>query len=123
MLFPLMTQLNQIWKCEICGNIVEILHQGADSLVCCGQPMKLQTPKQQDEGKEKHLPVIQGKLVKVGTIPHPMLEEHFIEWIEASNDKEKAKIFLKPTDSPQAEFCFTPSLARIYCNVHGLWAS
>ncbi len=116
-----MTQLNQIWKCEICGNIVEVLHEGADALVCCGQPMKLLEEKTQDEGKEKHVPVIEGNKVKIGSIEHPMLPEHYIEWIEASDGKTTAKVFLKPGEKPEAEFCFAPISAREHCNLHGLW--
>lgn len=119
-----MTTKNQIWKCEICGNIIEVLHEGADALVCCGQPMKLQEEKSQDEGSEKHVPVIEGNKVKVGEVEHPMQEEHYIEWIEATGEKgEVAKIFLKPGEKCEADFCFNPVSSRIYCNVHGLWSS
>ena len=118
-----MTSKNQIWKCNICGNIIEILHEGADALVCCNQPMILQEDKTEEEGNEKHKPIVEGKIVKVGSIPHPMEPEHFIEWIEANNEKESAKIFLQPNQAPEAEFSFTPTSARAYCNVHGLWKS
>lgn len=117
-----MTQKNQIWKCNICGNIIEVLHEGADSLVCCGQPMQLQSENTTDAAKEKHVPVIEGNKVRVGSVPHPMQPEHYIEWIEAtSSSGETARIFLKPGDAPQAEFCFQPVSAREYCNLHGLW--
>ena len=117
-----MTIRNQIYKCEVCGNITEVLHIGADSLVCCGQPMKLQVENTVDAAKEKHVPVIVGNLVKIGEVPHPMEEKHFIEFIEATSESgEKAKVFLKPGDKPQAEFCFKPVSAREYCNLHGLW--
>jgi len=117
-----MTTKNQIWKCEVCGNIIEILHEGADSLVCCGQPMNLQTEKTEDEGNEKHLPVIEGNTVKVGSIEHPMTDEHLIEWIEATSESgETCKVFLKSTDKPETTFSFTPVSAREYCNLHGLW--
>lgn len=120
-----MTSKGQIWKCEVCGNIVEVLHEGVDSLVCCGQPMKLFEEKTSDpEVGEKHVPVIEGKKVKIGSVPHPMEEKHYIEWIEAtSKTGEIAKIFLKPGDSPEAEFDFEPVSAREYCNIHGLWKS
>jgi len=119
-----MTSKKQIWKCEVCGNIVEILHEGADSLVCCDKPMKLQEEKDQEEGKtEKHKPVIEGNIVKIGSIEHPMSEEHYIEWIEATDGKEIAKVFLKPEDKPRAEFSFEPTSARAYCNLHGLWTN
>ena len=119
-----MTIKNQIWKCNICGNIIEVLHEGADNLVCCGQPMVLQKENTVDASKEKHIPVIKGKIVKIGSIPHPMEETHYIEWIEATSEKgETAKIFLNPGDKPEIEFCFEVKQARAYCNLHGLWKS
>lgn len=117
-----MTKIGQIWKCNICGNIIEVLHEGADSLVCCGQPMNLMTANTIDASKEKHVPVIEGNTVKIGSEPHPMTDEHFIEWIEATSaDKNICKIFLSSGTQPQAEFPFTPITARAYCNLHGLW--
>jgi superoxide reductase len=117
-----MTEIGQIWKCEVCGNIVEILHSGADSLVCCGQPMGLTSMKVEEEGVEKHKPVISGKKVTVGSIPHPMEEKHYIEWIEVTGgDGRICRVFLKPGENPEAEFDFEPREARAYCNVHGLW--
>lgn len=117
-----MTSQKQIWKCNICGNIIEVLHEGADALVCCGQPMVLQKENTVDASKEKHVPVIEGNKVKIGSIPHPMEETHYIEWIEATNEKgETSKVFLKPGDKPEAEFCFEIKEARAYCNLHGLW--
>ena len=119
-----MTKLSQIWKCDVCGNIIEILHEGADSLVCCGQNMKLLEDKTQEEGNEKHKPVIEGKIVKVGSIEHPMEDEHYIEWIEATSETgEKSRKFLKPGKKPEAEFSFNPVSARELCNVHGVWKS
>ena len=119
-----MTQKNQIWKCEVCGNIIEILHEGADALVCCGKPMVLQKENTIDASREKHVPVIEGNKVKIGSVPHPMEQEHYIEWIEAtSNTGETCKKFLKPGDAPEAEFLFEPTSAREYCNLHGLWKS
>jgi superoxide reductase len=118
-----MTMLKQIWKCDICGNIVEIIHEGADSLVCCGQPMNLQKEKMEDPEKgKKHVPVIEGRKVKVGQIEHPMEQEHYIEWIEATSERgETCKVFLKPGDKPEAEFYFEVKSSREYCNLHGLW--
>lgn len=118
-----MTEKNQIWKCEICGNIIEILHSGADSLVCCGQSMKLQEEKTKEpEIEEKHVPVIKENKVKIGSVEHPMSEKHYIEWIEATSETgEKSKVFLNSKDKPEAEFCFKPVSAREYCNIHGLW--
>jgi len=119
-----MTELKQIYKCNVCGNIVEVLHTGAGELVCCGQPMELQTSKTEYEGTEKHKPVIEKVddntiKVKVGDTPHPMEPKHYIEWIELGNNK----LFLKPNQTPEAEFKTTDQnpIARAYCNVHGLW--
>lgn len=119
-----MTKRNQIWKCNICGNIIDILHEGADALVCCGQPMNLQEENKVDAAVEKHIPVIEGKIVKVGSVAHPMDDDHYIEWIEAvSKSGERSKVFLKPGEEPRAEFCFDVEQARAYCNLHGLWIS
>ena len=121
-----MTVLKQIWKCELCGNIIEIVHKGADSLICCGQSMNLQPEKTPDqEGKEKHVPIIEGKIIKLGSVPHPMDENHYIEWIEATSESGLApcKKFLNPGDKPEVEFPFPVKQARAYCNLHGLWKS
>ncbi len=122
-----MTKRLQIYKCEICGNIVEVLHEGGGELICCGQPMKLQGEKTEEQGKEKHLPVIEktdkGIRVKVGAVTHPMEENHYIEWIEVIADGSVYKKFLSPGDSPEADFVITPEKveAREYCSIHGLW--
>jgi len=122
-----MTQLKQIYKCSICGNIVEVLHTGQGELVCCGQPMEFLAEKTQDQGFEKHVPVIerteQGILVKVGSIPHPMGEAHYIEWIEIIADGKHCRKFLEPGDKPEALFGVSAKevTAREYCNIHGLW--
>lgn len=119
-----MTAKKQIWKCNICGNIVEVLHEGADSLVCCGRPMKLKIENTTDASQEKHVPIIEGRKVKVGSVEHPMTEEHYIEWIEATGENgEIAKVFLKSGEKPEAEFCFNVISVREYCNLHGLWKS
>jgi superoxide reductase len=124
------TELNQVWKCEICGNIVEVLHTGAGQLVCCGQPMKLMEAKRTEEGGyEKHLPVIEaGKgvvTVKVGSVPHPMMDAHWIEWIALDTDKGVLRKYLKPGDKPEAVFKTADKAlqAREYCNLHGHWAT
>lgn len=122
-----MTQQNQIYKCNVCGNIVEILHIGAGQLICCDQPMELLIEKMEDEGLEKHVPVIEkidrGILVKIGSIPHPMEEKHYIKWIEIIADGKIYRKFLKPGDKPEAEFQIEADKieAREYCNMHGLW--
>jgi len=120
-----------IYKCEICGNIVEIIHPGDESLVCCGDDMKKISPSSGPEGQEKHIPVIhrQGDevTVAVGTIPHPMTEEHHIEWIELILGDKAEKVFLHPGMEPKATFCVDKNeeklFARTYCNIHGLWIS
>ena len=116
-----MTSVNQIWKCNVCGNIIEIVHKGADSLVCCEKPMVLISAKSEGEYAEKHSPVIDNNLVKIGSVEHPMEEDHYIEWIEATGGKEISKVFLKPDQKPEAKFCFKPVSAKMYCNKHGLW--
>ena len=127
-----MTQQLQIYKCEVCGNIVEVLHTGGGTLVCCGQDMKLMEENTVDASKEKHVPVLEktetgGTLVKVGSVEHPMEPEHYIEWIELEN-KDKNKVcrqHLQPGQKPEAKFCAkTDNIkARAYCNLHGLWSN
>ena len=117
-----MTTKKEIYKCSICGKIIEILHEGAGELVCCNQPMNLQKENTQEASTEKHIPVIKGNKITVGSIEHPMKEEHFIEWIEAIDENKKStKVFLHPNEKPEVEFCFKPVFARAYCNLHGLW--
>ena len=122
-----MTQQLGIYKCALCGNIVEMIHIGDGDLVCCGQPMTLLVENTTDASREKHVPVVEktpsGFKVKVGSIPHPMEEKHYIEWIELIADGVAYRKFLKPGDAPEAEFCITASsvTAREYCNLHGLW--
>lgn len=117
-----MTKKLQIYKCEICGNIVEVVHEAGGELVCCGKPMKLLEENTVDAATEKHVPVIEGKKVKIGEVEHPMTEEHYIEWIEAVSDKgERCRKFLQPGDKPEAEFCFNVVSARELCNLHELW--
>lgn len=120
-------ELLQVYKCGVCGNIVEVVHVGGGELVCCGQPMVLQVANTVDAAKEKHVPIIEftnaGVLIKVGVAPHPMEAKHYIEWIELIADGKVDKKFLKPGDQPEAEFCIKPQqlTARAYCNLHGLW--
>lgn len=117
----------QIYRCSVCGNIVEVLYVGGGQLVCCGKPMELQLEKNQDGGSEKHVPVIKktenGFKVKVGSIAHPMEDGHYIEWIELIADGISYRKFLKSGQDPEAEFCLKAEKieAREYCNVHGLW--
>jgi len=122
-----MTEQKGIYKCDVCGNIVEVLHTGVGALVCCGEEMKLQNTHTTDAGQEKHVPVIEKDgdkiTVTVGSTLHPMTEEHHIEWIELIADGESCRTFLKPGDKPQATFCSKAKTftAREYCNLHGLW--
>jgi superoxide reductase len=121
------TKRLQVFKCSVCGNIVAVLHVGGGQLVCCGKPMELLEEKTEDIGKEKHVPVIEktkdGIKVKIGSVPHPMEEKHYIEWIEVIADDVIHKKFLKPGDKPEAEFKIKAKKieAREYCNIHGLW--
>ena len=125
-----MTKVREIYKCNICGNIVEMLHAGVGELVCCGEPMELLKEKTQDSAVEKHVPYIKktadGILVKVGqNQDHPMEDKHYIEWIQIIADGIAYRKFLKPGDKPQAEFAIKADKieAREYCNIHGLWKS
>ena len=122
-----MTNKKEIYKCEVCGNIVEVLHDGVGTLVCCGQPMNLMKEKIEEEGNEKHIPIVQeneeGVNVKVGSVEHPMTPEHHIEWIEISTENGESKKFLTPDDKPEANFPVKNKniKTREYCNIHGLW--
>ena len=122
-----MTKRSQIYKCEICGNIVEVLHEGAGELVCCGRPMKLIVENTTDAAREKHVPVIEkiadGYKVSVGSVLHPMIDVHYIEWIELDADGQVFRKYLKPGDTPVAIFNVSAEnvTAREYCNIHGLW--
>jgi superoxide reductase len=122
-----MAERLEVYECKICGNIVEVLRGGQGELVCCGQPMEKLVAKTADAGKEKHVPVIEkltdGFKVKIGSIPHPMEEKHYIEWIELLADGIAYRKFLKPGVAPEAIFNVkaTTVLAREHCNIHGLW--
>ena len=125
-----MADLMGIYKCEVCGNIVEVVHSGGGELVCCGQPMNLLVENSVDAATEKHVPVIEKSddvvKVKVGSVAHPMEEKHYIEWIELILDGQVWRQVLSPGDAPEATFCVcaTPDAAisaRAYCNLHALW--
>lgn len=117
----------QVYKCEKCGNIVEVIHGGKGTLVCCGKPMVLFTENTVDASKEKHVPVVAkadgGLKVQVGSVPHPMEEKHYIEWIEVIAGDEADRRFLNPGEAPEASFCSGGEgvAVRAYCNLHGLW--
>ncbi len=122
-----MAERREVYKCELCGNIVEVLWGGKGELVCCGQPMKLMKEGMVDAAKEKHVPVVEktadGYKVKVGSVAHPMEEKHYIQWIELVADDISYFHFLKPGEAPEATFCVKAEnvYAREYCNLHGLW--
>ncbi len=122
-----MAERYQVYKCEVCGNIVAVLHGGKGQLVCCNQPMNLLKEGQVDAAKEKHVPVIEkidgGYKVKVGSVAHPMEEKHYIEWIELQADGRSYYKFLNPGDAPEAVFLIDADkvVAREFCNLHGLW--
>jgi superoxide reductase len=124
-----MTERLQIYKCEVCGNIVEMLHPGQGQMVCCNQDMTLYKENTTDASIEKHIPVVsktgQGFSVKVGQVTHPMDENHYIEWIEIIAGDKAYRQFLKPGQSPEADFCIdgNNAIAREYCSLHGLWKS
>ena len=123
-----MTKLLQVYKCEKCGNMVEVVHAGDGELVCCGVPMKLMEEGVSDGAAEKHVPVInkwkRGYHVKIGEARHPMDNKHHIEWIELLADGASYKRYLSPEDEPEAffdEVVADAVTARAYCNLHGLW--
>jgi len=122
-----MAERYEVYKCEVCGNIVEVLFGGAGELVCCGQPMTRLAENTVDAAKEKHVPVIEkidgGYKVKVGSVPHPMEEKHYIQWIELIADGKSYVQFLEPGQTPEAVFMVDAASvsAREYCNLHGLW--
>lgn len=117
----------QVYRCNACGNIVEVLRVGGGELVCCGQPMELLEEKTEDKGKEKHVPIVEkietGIKVKIGSISHPMEEKHYIEWIEIIANGKAYRRFLNLGDKPEADFEIKEEniKVRAYCNIHGLW--
>ncbi|MCF6265449.1 MAG: desulfoferrodoxin [Desulfuromusa sp.] len=122
-----MTTRNGVYKCAICGNIVTVLTEGQGVLTCCDAPMNLLVENSTDGAHEKHVPMVIGigddMEVSVGSVAHPMQEEHYIEWIEVIADGVSYRKFLKPGDTPDAKFSVAAEVitARAYCNLHGLW--
>jgi superoxide reductase len=122
-----MAERLEIYKCEACGNVVEVLHGAGGELVCCGEPMKLYKENTVDAAKEKHVPVLEktadGLKVKVGSVAHPMEEKHYIEWVEVIAGGKAYRQFLSPGEAPEAVFKMDADgiTAREYCNLHGLW--
>lgn len=122
-----MTQNNEVYKCEICGNLIGVIHGAGGDLVCCGQKMVLLKANSTDASEEKHVPIItqDGKNVKVtvGSAPHPMEEKHYIEVIGILTNNKLYRAYLKPGGKPEATFEIDDNIecARAYCNIHGLW--
>ncbi len=122
-----MAERKEVYKCDVCGNIVEVMHGGAGQLVCCGKPMNLLSENSVDAATEKHVPVVEkidgGFKVSVGSVAHPMEDKHYIEWIEILADGKIYRQYLKPGDAPVAEFQISADsvTAREYCNLHGHW--
>ena len=122
-----MTIRMEVYRCEVCGNIVEVMHASAGTLSCCDQPMELLNENTVDAAKEKHVPVVEkvegGYKVKVGTVAHPMEEKHYIEWIELMAEGRVLRQHLAPGDAPEATFALDADgvVAREYCNLHGHW--
>ncbi|MBE7706906.1 MAG: desulfoferrodoxin [Cyanobacteria bacterium SIG30] len=127
-----MTHKLELYRCDICGNLIEVILPGAGALVCCEEEMELLTPKTQDSGAEKHVPVIEHKdgevTIRIGSEPHPMEKEHYIQFVEAiANDNKYLKRkYFEPNEEPVLKFkceCASGVSSREFCNVHGLWAS
>jgi superoxide reductase len=123
-----MTKLRELYKCNVCGNVIEVVHEGATALVCCGEDMERLEAKTEDKGNEKHVPVIVdgecGILVKVGEVEHPMEEKHYIKFIEVLTADKVFRKELNPGEKPEASFCIDKEdvvSVREYCNIHGLW--
>ncbi len=123
-----MTKKNELYKCEVCGNIVSVMHTSASALVCCGQEMKLLEAGTEDAALEKHVPFVtrdeKGIHVQVGEVMHPMDDDHYIEWITLVTQNKTKTIFLSPRDNPEAIFDSTSEQVTVYayCNLHGLWS-
>ena len=124
-----MTKRKEVYKCELCGNIVEVVHGGVGELVCCNKPMKLLNENTVDASLEKHVPIIEktkaGYIVKVGTIPHPMEEKHYIEWVQIITDKKSYRHYFNPGEEPTATFEVEGEIKKVreYCNLHLLWSN
>ena len=123
-----MAERLQIYKCDLGGNIVEVVHGGGGELVCCGEPMNLLVENTTDAAVEKHVPVVEelehGIKVTVGSVPHPMGDDHYIEWIEVVAGGRSYTEYLSPGGAPEATFCVKAAevtTVREYCNLHGHW--
>lgn len=120
-------KIGDVYKCSLCGNIVEVVHAGGGTLVCCGKEMDVVVENTVEASKEKHIPVIEkvdgGYKVKVGAVAHPMEEKHFIEWIDLIADGVLYRKHLSPGEAPEVVFTVKAEKveAKAYCNLHGLW--
>lgn len=124
-----MAKRMEVYKCDVCGNMTEGLHDGVGIMVCCDQNMTVLTENTTEAAKEKHIPVVEktadGYKVKVGSVAHPMDEKHHIEWIELIAGNRVYRQYLNPGDAPEASFAISAAQvkARAYCNLHGLWSN
>ena len=126
-----MTKLNEIYRCNVCGNMIEVINESVGQLVCCNENMELLEERQLDVGPEKHIPIIEKDgdniVVKMGEVPHPMEEEHHICFVELFVGDKVYRKALNAGDEPKAVFEVCADVgdvrAREYCNVHGLWPS
>ncbi len=126
-----MTNYGDYYHCEICGHVVCILEPGNPPLVCCGEEMSRLEPKTTDQGKEKHVPVIvaegENTVIKLGSVPHPMTEEHHFCFVEIlKKDGKQGRARLNPTGAPEVRFQIKAEdidTVFAYCNLHGLWKS
>lgn len=124
-----MAKIKDVYKCDVCGIIVEVTHGGGGTLSCCGKPMRLIVENTVDAAVEKHIPAVEKNgdeiIVKVGSVEHPMTEQHYIEWIEVNTENKVYRKFLTPEDKPEAVFKSAEEVisAKAYCNLHGLWTA
>lgn len=122
-----MTELNQVYKCQVCGNMVEVVHGAMGELVCCGKKMILLEERDADAALEKHVPIVEKTgdevMIKVGSVPHPMEDKHYIEWIELITSNKVYRKYLKAGEKPEAVFKTSGDIINVreYCNIHGLW--
>ena len=116
----------KICKCNICGNVISILDDNGGKLICCNEEMELMVPESSDGAREKHVPVITKDgdeiIVSVGSVAHPMDDDHYINWIALVNDDVVTRVNLNPNDKPEAKFPYVKgSIVYAYCDKHGLW--
>ena len=120
--------MTKFYICRHCGNLITKIHDAGVPVVCCGEKMQELVPNTVEASGEKHIPAVtvEGSLVKVnvGSVDHPMVEEHFIEWVYVQTENGGLRKALKPGDAPNVTFCLGDDKAvavYAYCNLHGLW--